>query len=204
VKRGQSRFHAVRAVIAIVLVIACNTSAVAAQPQSSKEQDEAIALARKTAAERLSIAADQFRVVLVSPAQWRDSSLGCPQRGQVYAQVLTSGFKITLRESDREHTVHVAGGRALLCGTQPDARLSPAPRMASAIAAGNAVRTHISRTMRIPESRIRVVSVKAARRGDACVPATVAGAGSIVETRVDGKTVRYYRDDAVITACDAK
>jgi hypothetical protein len=187
--------------IAMVLFL-CNTSSVVARQTSSKEQDDAVATARKAASERLAIAPDKFRVVLVSRADWRDSSLGCPERGKVYAPVMTSGFKVTLRESDRDHVVHVAGGRAIVCTSQADARLPAAPRVTSSLTAGEAVRSHVSRTLEIPESRIRILSVKPARPGDSCVPAAPAGSASLVEVRVDAKTLRYYRDDTVIRPCD--
>jgi hypothetical protein len=55
----------------------------------------------------------------------------------------------------------------------------------------------------VPADRVRIGSVKPARRGDACAPAEPAGAGFLVEARVDAKTLRYYRDDATVKPCTA-
>ena len=39
----------------------------------------------------------QVIVESVENVEWRDSSLGCPQPGMMYAQVVTPGFRIVLR-----------------------------------------------------------------------------------------------------------
>lgn len=53
---------------------------------------------------------------------WSDTSLGCPQPGQVYAQVLTPGYRITLYAPTLIYEYHVAAvsGRVVLCGVTPN------------------------------------------------------------------------------------
>src|SRR5438093_13182170 len=98
-----------------VMVIAV-LAAFAQQP--GKPDAEAAALARRTLAAKLSVPIERIKIVSVSPVEWRDSSLGCPERGMVYTQVLTSGYKVTLRAAEREHAVHVAGHHVVICGSQ--------------------------------------------------------------------------------------
>jgi hypothetical protein len=98
--------------------------------------------------------------------------------------------------------VHVAGARAVVCATKADVKLSTAPVVAASVAAGEAVRAAISRELKVPLDAVRITSVRPARAGDRCVPPKPAGVGSIVEARVGGKTLRYYRDEAVVLACD--
>jgi hypothetical protein len=50
--------------------------------------------------------------------QWNDSSLGCPQPGAMYAQVITSGHVLRFAGRDATHEVHVAGDAAILCSPQ--------------------------------------------------------------------------------------
>ena len=50
--------------------------------------------------------------------QWNDSSLGCPQPGAMYAQVITSGYVLRFAGRDATHEVHVAGDAAILCSPQ--------------------------------------------------------------------------------------
>ncbi len=191
------------AAMAATTLFLCNTSSVMTQPQLSKAQAEAVAIARSTAAETLELAPDRFELVSVTPADWRDSSLGCPERGKVYAPALTSGFKVTLRESDREHVVHVAGGRGIVCATQAETRLPVTPRIESSLEAGNAVRAAISKNLGVPLDRVRIRSVKPARSGDACVPHSPSANAFIVDARVGTRVLRYYRDAAGVRACEA-
>jgi hypothetical protein len=53
-------------------------------------------LARQKLAEELEISVDQIQVVMADPTYWSDASLGCPQPGMTYQQVVTPGYRITL------------------------------------------------------------------------------------------------------------
>ncbi len=53
-------------------------------------------LARQKLAEELEISVDQVQVVNADPTNWSDASLGCPQPGMTYQQVITPGYRITL------------------------------------------------------------------------------------------------------------
>ena len=136
--RCQFGVHPRRALVTAYAVIAiavlCAGGALA---QPGKPEAEAAALAQRTLASSLSVAVDQITIARVLPAEWRDSSLGCPERGMMYAPVLTRGFDVRLRHAEREHTVHVAGGRAVVCSSLPDAKLSPAPVVAASLKAGD-------------------------------------------------------------------
>jgi hypothetical protein len=72
-------------------------------------------------AERLGIAPGQIAIVAVESVQWRDSSLGCPQPGMMYAQVITPGFRVILRAEDEQYEYHSAEGRdsAVYCPPGP-------------------------------------------------------------------------------------
>ena len=50
--------------------------------------------------------------------QWNDSSLGCPQPGAMYTQVITSGYLLRFAGQDSTHEVHVATDAAILCSPQ--------------------------------------------------------------------------------------
>lgn len=173
--------------------------------QPGKPEAEAAALARRTLAGKLSLPIERIKVVNVSPAEWRDSSLGCPERGMMYTQVLTSGYKVTLRDADREHVVHVAGGRAVICGPQADSKLSPATLISASLKAGDAVRTALGARLGIEPARVRIVSTRPARsdsRPCAAAPSEPSGSAFIVDAQAETRTFRYYTDDAVTVRCD--
>ncbi len=55
------------------------------------------------------------------PVQWSDTSLGCPQPGQDYAQVVTPGYLFTLAVGDATYNVHTdLTGTAVVCFNQGD------------------------------------------------------------------------------------
>jgi hypothetical protein len=45
----------------------------------------------------------------IEPAEWRDASLGWPEPGRSYAQMITEGFRIIARSSGKVFECRVAG-----------------------------------------------------------------------------------------------
>jgi hypothetical protein len=75
-----------------------------------------IARAKEDLAERLAVDPADIEVIETQEVVWRDSSLGCPQPGMVYAQVLTDGMLVRLRHGDSVYEYHSGGSRgAFLC-----------------------------------------------------------------------------------------
>ena len=122
-----------------------------------------------------------------------------------YTQILTAGHEVTLREGDRDHIVHVAGGRAVICGAKPDPRLSSAPFASASLKAADAVRAALASRLGIEPGKVRIVSTRLSRSASACAaaPPEPKGAAFIVEAEASGRTFRYYSDDAMVLACDA-
>ena len=74
--------------------------------------------------ERFDVAAGDITVVTVEEVTWRDASLGCPQKGMQYQQVLTAGTRIVLTDGDRTFNYHAGAGREPFYCARPD---TPAP-----------------------------------------------------------------------------
>jgi hypothetical protein len=81
---------------------------------------EAVRLATRTLIEHLGVAAEAVTLDGVVAVDWRDSSLGCPEKGRMYATVVTPGYLVTLAVGDETHRVHVAGTRAVVCDQAPE------------------------------------------------------------------------------------
>ena len=65
---------------------------------------------------RLSVAPEQIAVVSVEAVVWPDGSLGCPQPGMMYPQVLQDGLRIRLAVEGVIYQYHSGGRRApFLC-----------------------------------------------------------------------------------------
>jgi hypothetical protein len=72
--------------------------------------------ARVDLVQKLSIAADQIIVLQASEVTWPDSSLGCPQKGMAYAEVLTPGYLILLEYSGNVYEYHASlNGDLITC-----------------------------------------------------------------------------------------
>ena len=86
---------------------AAATEAPAATPQTlTGLQVEA----RQVLADRLSVPAADLELVSDELVQWGDTSLGCPQAGMFYAQVITPRHRITFRQGEDTYEVHTASG----------------------------------------------------------------------------------------------
>ena len=94
-----------------------------AQPEDSNDQNIATPFpnptpqaltdlqtqARMALAERLSVPANALKLVSDEVVQWPDTSLGCPEAGMAYAQVIVPGHRITFDHDGRNYEVHTAG-----------------------------------------------------------------------------------------------
>jgi len=54
----------------------------------------------------LGVAPDQLTIVAVEARDWPDSSLGCPQPGRAYAQIVTPGYRLVVQATGRQYDYH--------------------------------------------------------------------------------------------------
>jgi hypothetical protein len=77
------------------------------------------AVAQRTVGLHTNIDYKQVGIVSVAAVDFSDSSLGCPQPGMAYLQVITPGHKIIAETSGPDGTqrfdVRVAGNHGLVC-----------------------------------------------------------------------------------------
>ena len=86
-----------------------HTPAVTARDARSGENGEAesiAAAARQKCADDLDIPADEVTALAVEAVEWPDSSLGCPEPGNAYLQVLTPGYRVVLEAGGQQVTYH--------------------------------------------------------------------------------------------------
>jgi hypothetical protein len=83
--------------------------------ETGTEQERAVATAVQALSDRLKVAADEIQVVSVESVQFRDSSLGCPEKGKMYLQVITPGYQVLLRVEGETYDYRVSEQRAVLC-----------------------------------------------------------------------------------------
>ncbi|MBL8147172.1 MAG: hypothetical protein JNL34_12370 [Anaerolineae bacterium] len=73
------------------------------------------ALAQRLLAEQLDLPVRRVEIVDVQAVVWPDTSLGCPQPDQMYAQVLVNGYRIVVKAAGEEVIFHTDFDRALRC-----------------------------------------------------------------------------------------
>ena len=81
--------------------------------------------ASKDLASRLEYRVDQISVSSVQAVTWSDASLGCPQPGAVYTQVLTSGFLIHLEAGGSVYEYHAGFNEQVILCEAPLTPIAP-------------------------------------------------------------------------------
>jgi hypothetical protein len=82
------------------------TPVAGASPVVPPESAAAVGAAMSDAASHLGVTPDTLRVDQVQSREWSDSSLGCPQPGQLYSQVITPGYLIVISSGSHQLEYH--------------------------------------------------------------------------------------------------
>jgi len=107
--------------LAILSSCSLRRTAVAPPPSGqgadSKTRQEAFRASVKDLAKKIGAPESDIAGVAQEDATWPDSCLGCIKTGESCAQVLTPGYRITLRVRDATYEYHTnRGDRVRLCG----------------------------------------------------------------------------------------
>jgi len=70
------------------------------------EYSPVVDLAKNDLSQRLNIPIEDIILVKEEAVDWPDTSLGYPEKGMMYAQVITSGFRIILKAQDKLYEYH--------------------------------------------------------------------------------------------------
>jgi hypothetical protein len=80
------------------------------------------------AAKRFKVAESAVVLAQAEKVTWSDASLGCPEPGRMYAQMLVEGFRITAKTSAGSLIYNTdGGGNVVSCGAAPRGRKATAP-----------------------------------------------------------------------------
>jgi hypothetical protein len=185
---------------------------VAAVPAGDEAQAAAEG-ARAALAERLQVDAGAIEVLETEPAEWPNAALGCPEKGKVYAQVLTSGYRVQLGHEGRTHWLHVAGKRVVVCDESPGRQ----PRTSPFAGIAGEARRDLAGRLGIEEAAVQVLRVRPVTRTtvlqecpglpppseDEALPRLLRGEGEtlLLILRGEGETHRYRSDGGQLTYC---
>ncbi len=78
--------------------------------------EQVVALAKRDLAQRLKRTEATIQVASIEAVDWSDASLGCPEPGMAYAQVITPGYRLILTANGERYEYHTdQGQRAFYC-----------------------------------------------------------------------------------------
>jgi hypothetical protein len=85
-------------------------------PELPAEAGQLLAQALVDVVPRAGVAATQVRLVEVEEVEWRDGSLGCPEPGMMYPQVIVPGYRFVIEAGGETYNYHTdRGSRVILC-----------------------------------------------------------------------------------------
>jgi hypothetical protein len=158
-------------------------------------RDEAVRAATDLVSAKIGVAAADLRVVSVAEATWRDSSLGCPERGQVYTPALVGGFRVTLQGGSTRYEVHTGSGRAVMCDGAAPAAKAPNEAVRPALDAAAHARRHLGSRLGIAPADLVITRIRPWRVQDGtCEPPAGVKAGGptfFIELSRDEQRYRY-------------
>lgn len=78
-------------------------------------------------AQRLAVSTDQIKIVEASKVTWGDGSLGCPQKGMAYIEMLISGYLVVLEVDNKQYEYHSGkdGNLSYCQSPTPPANVAP-------------------------------------------------------------------------------
>jgi len=193
-------------------VIATPTVLIPTPAEVPTGSEAAILSAKEDLAQRLGVAVEEITVLKVEAVEWPDTSLGCPRPGEMYAQVITPGYRIILEVRGNRYEYHSdnQGKRLVLC--QDDRkRIEVLRRMVSPEGAIISAREDLAKRLGIPIEEVTVVSVvedefPASDLGCPCpkcperpIPAFVMGQRIILAAQ--GKNYEYHARGSMVVFC---
>lgn len=193
-------------------ILFCDTSSRDEPADGSME-----AKVRSDLAQRLGVKEDEITVVSVTPMEWPDSSLGCPQPGMSYLQVITPGLKVVLEALGQEYAYHTGPDTFVLCEEPSTAgpvarqrptegtRLDPEVERLVALAMED-----LGEWLGVPLDEISLTSVEAVEWRDSSLGCpepgmaylTVITPGYLILLEVDGETYEYHTDTNRVVYCE--
>ena len=75
----------------------------ASATRGTMDYPDVVRAALAQAATDLGVAPGQLAIIAVEARDWPDSSLGCPQPGRAYAQIVTPGYRVIVQANGREY-----------------------------------------------------------------------------------------------------
>lgn len=167
------------------------------------------------ASEYLRVSQEALEVISVQAVDWPDSSLGCPQPGRSYLQVITPGHKALVRHGERVVPVHMAKASGFVCepesGQAGPMELKPRILRLPPEQLEELARADLAQRLSVPRNDIRVLSRQAVEWQDTSLGCPEKGQdyqqkptrGFVIRLAHKGEEYRYHSDQLRVFPCPA-
>ena len=160
---------------------------------SPPASQEVVLLAKEDLAQRLNVAPEAIVVSSVEPVTWPDTSLGCPQPGMMYAQVLTPGFWVILEADGQAYEYHTDLAQTAIRCTEENATRGSMP-LSGTVEPGLATlvemaREDLAQRLSVPIDQIQVLEAKSVVWPDASLGCPKPGM-SYIQVLQEGALIR--------------
>lgn len=173
---------------------------------TGSEADRMVAAAKAALAARLGLSEAEITVQSVEPVEWPDTSLGCPQPGMMYAQMITPGYRVLLEADGKTYEYHTDGVQnAVLCEEES---MADGPVVPVTVETGVErqvfqARVDLARRLSVEEDQIKILEVRAVTWPDASlgcpqegmVYAQVLQEGLLIRLGVGGRLYFYHSSE---------
>jgi hypothetical protein len=96
-------------------------------PSSESEARNVVSGVIVDLAQQLGVAEEEIAVKSLEGMQWPDTSLGCPQPGMMYAQVVTPGYRVVLEVDGQVYEAHTDEGHSVVWCEEEESAMEVPP-----------------------------------------------------------------------------
>lgn len=183
-----------------------------AEPTAPATTDPAT-IAKRVVADFLSLPASEITLVSVEAKDFGDPSLGCPEPGMSYPQVITPGHRVVVEADDRRFDVRVSGISGKICrkpgnkGLQNKSGETPPEHTSPITSQVDHARADLAAQLDLDPEDIDVVDVRPFAPNIAapgCTPDCGnenADCGYLIGLFFDGRRYEYHATDDSAVAC---
>ena len=166
---------------------------------------------------RLNLPEEAITMISVTAVDWPDASLGCPEPGKKYAQVVTPGYKIVLEANGQQYAYHSGGTDFILCTNQSAGPQPTAAGTATPVSVDPGATTYVEQARKdlaqrlgVAAEQVNILSAVAAQWRDSSLGCpkqgvaylTVIVPGYLIKLEANGLTYEYHSGRNQIVTCD--
>ena len=155
--------------------------------------------------------AAQIHVVSTEAVTWNDGSLGCPQPGMAYIQMLIEGYKIVLSYEGNLYNYHTNTSAAFLCEAAPITGPNTRPQLTPELKMINLAMTDLSQRLGTPTRQMESAPLEPRVWPDTSLGCPVAGQvyqpvqtkGYAIVLKVGDQSYTYHSDLQRVVYCES-